>query len=46
MAESSEQVLLTFPVAWKIESYARKRNFASVQDFVRELVRRDIEAEE
>jgi hypothetical protein len=45
MPDVSEQVLVTFPIGWKIEAHSKKRNFGSVQDMIRELVRRDIEAE-
>ena len=35
---------MTVPIAWKLDKHATKnRKFASVQDFIRELVRRDIE---
>jgi Arc/MetJ-type ribon-helix-helix transcriptional regulator len=40
----SESFLVTVPMEWKLEKYATdKRRFPSVQDFIRELVRRDIE---
>lgn len=43
MAGDSESFLVTFPVDWDIKEHAeRKRKFPSVQDLVRELVRRDI----
>ncbi|MFA4946598.1 MAG: hypothetical protein WC607_03635 [Candidatus Micrarchaeia archaeon] len=36
---------MTFPVDWDIKAYAeKKRKFPSVQDFIRELTRRDMEA--
>jgi len=39
----SESFLVTFPVDWDIKGHAeKKRLFSSVQDFIRELVRRDI----
>ena len=41
----SESFLLTVPVDWNLNSYAtEKRKFGSIQDYVRELIRRDIEA--
>ena len=43
MAGDSESFLVTFPVDWNIKDHAeKKRKFPSVQDLVRELVRRDI----
>lgn len=43
MAES-ESFLITFPGEWKVENHStKKRKFPSIQDFVRELVRRDME---
>ncbi len=40
----SEQFLVTVPGEWKLEGHAtKKRKFPSVQDFIRELIRRDIE---
>ncbi len=46
MAES-ESFLITFPGEWKVENHAtKKRKFPSIQDFVRELVRRDMETME
>ena len=43
MAES-QSFLVTIPQEWNTEEYAIKtRKFTSVQDFVRELIRRDIE---
>ena len=43
MAES-QSFLVTIPQEWNVEDYATKtRKFTSVQDFVRELIRRDIE---
>lgn len=39
----SESFLVTFPTDWDIKGHAeKKRLFSSVQDFIRELVRRDI----
>ncbi len=41
----SESFLLTVPVDWNLNIYATdKRKFGSIQDYVRELIRRDIEA--
>lgn len=41
----SESFLVTVPGEWKLEKHAvDKRKFSSVQDFIRELIRRDIEA--
>jgi hypothetical protein len=41
----SESFLLTVPADWNLQSYAtEKRKFGSIQDYVRELIRRDIEA--
>jgi hypothetical protein len=45
ISDESEQVIVTVPIAWKIEAHSKKRNFAKVQDMIRELIRRDIEAE-
>ncbi len=43
----SESFLVTVPADWSLEKYATsKRKFPSIQDYVRELVRRDIEAYE
>lgn len=40
----SESFLVTVPGEWNLESYSiDKRKFPSVQDYIRELVRRDIE---
>ena len=40
----SESFLVTVPGEWDLEHYAiEKRKFPSVQDYIRELVRRDIE---
>ena len=40
----SESFLVTVPGDWELGEYAtEKRKFPSVQDFIRELVRRDIE---
>ncbi|MEM0475543.1 MAG: hypothetical protein QW343_01990 [Candidatus Norongarragalinales archaeon] len=41
----SESYLVTVPGEWNLENHAvRNRKFPSVQDFIRELVRRDMEA--
>ncbi len=43
----SESFLVTVPADWKLGDYtSTRRKFPSVQDYVRELVRRDIEAYE
>lgn len=43
----SQSFLVTVPIEWNLENYAKDvRKFPSVQDFIRELVRRDIEAYE
>ncbi len=43
----SESFLVTIPGEWKLEDYATiKRKFPSIQDYIRELIRRDIEAYE
>ena len=43
----SESFLVTIPGEWKLEEYATtKRKFPSIQDYMRELIRRDIEAYE
>lgn len=40
----SESFLVTVPVDWDLKEFAEeKRKYPSVQDFIRELVRRDIE---
>ena len=40
----SQSFLVTIPQEWNVDDYATKtRKFTSVQDFVRELIRRDIE---
>jgi len=40
----SDSFLVTFPGDWELESYSiNKRKFPSVQDYIRELIRRDIE---
>ena len=40
----SESFLVTVPIDWKLEKHATdKRKHPSVQDFIRELIRRDIE---
>jgi len=47
MAGDSEQFMVTVPADWDLNTYATaRRKFPSVQDFIRELVRRDIEAYE
>jgi hypothetical protein len=46
MAES-QSFLVTVPAVWSLEEYSKdKRKFSSVQDYIREIVRRDIEAYE
>jgi hypothetical protein len=41
--QDSETIPVTFPKAWDVKAFAVKaRNFSSVQDFVRELVRLDV----
>ncbi len=43
----SESFLVTIPTDWALGDYATsKRKFPSIQDYVRELIRRDIEAYE
>jgi len=43
LAGDSESFLVTFPTDWEIKDHAeKKRKFPSVQDLIRELVRRDI----
>ena len=45
MPGESESYLVTVPSDWSLENHAvSKRKFPSVQDFIRELVRRDMEA--
>ena len=45
MASDSESFLVTVPLDWKLKEHAEeKRKFPSVQDFIREFIRRDIEA--
>ena len=40
----SESFLVTVPRDWKLEKHATdKRKFSSIQEFIRELIRRDIE---
>ncbi len=47
MASDSESFLVTVPSDWDLTKYATGvKKFSSVQDFIRELVRRDIEAYE
>ncbi|MGB9577455.1 MAG: hypothetical protein ACP5O3_03580 [Candidatus Micrarchaeia archaeon] len=44
MPSDSDQFMVTFPADWNLEEYATaRRKFPSVQDLIRELVRRDIE---
>ena len=44
MASDSESFLVTIPRAWSLKKHATKnRKFSSVQEFIRELIRRDIE---
>lgn len=41
----SESFLVTVPLDWDLKEHAESnRKFPSVQDFIRELIRRDIEA--
>ncbi len=41
----SESFLLTVPSDWDLNIYAtERRKFGNVQDYIRELIRRDIEA--
>ncbi len=43
----SQSFLVTVPAEWSLEEYSKEtRKFSSVQDYIRELVRRDIEAYE
>jgi len=45
MSGDSEQFMVTVPSDWNLGEYATsKKKFPSIQDFIRELVRRDIEA--
>ena len=45
MGADSESFLVTVPLDWDLREHAEgKRKFPSVQDFIRELIRRDIEA--
>jgi len=45
MPGDSEQFMVTVPLDWNLGEYATsKKKFPSIQDFIRELVRRDIEA--
>ncbi len=40
----SQSFLVTIPGEWEVEEYAKdKRKFPSVQDYIRELIRRDME---
>jgi hypothetical protein len=44
MPNESQSFLVTVPGDWDLEAYAKdKRKFPSVQDYIRELMRRDIE---
>ncbi|MFH1056926.1 MAG: hypothetical protein V1717_03985 [Candidatus Micrarchaeota archaeon] len=44
MGSDSESFLVTVPLDWALKEHAEeKRKFPSVQDFIRELIRRDIE---
>ncbi|MFH0835684.1 MAG: hypothetical protein V1834_00805 [Candidatus Micrarchaeota archaeon] len=44
MAADSESFLVTIPIAWSLKDHATEnRKFSSVQEFIRELIRRDIE---
>ncbi|NUN11726.1 hypothetical protein HUU53_03715 [Candidatus Micrarchaeota archaeon] len=44
MGSESESFLVTVPKDWEIQEFAvDKRKFPSVQDLIRELIRRDIE---
>ncbi|MEM4255035.1 MAG: hypothetical protein QXR53_01765 [Candidatus Norongarragalinales archaeon] len=45
MGADSESFLVTVPLDWDLKDHAEgKRKFPSVQDFIRELIRRDIES--
>ncbi|MFH1779846.1 MAG: hypothetical protein ABH803_01735 [Candidatus Micrarchaeota archaeon] len=45
MGSDSESFLVTVPIDWNLQDFAKeKRKFPSVQDFIRELIRRDIES--
>ena len=47
MSSESEQFMVTVPTDWNLEKYCtEKRKFPSVQDFIREVVRREIETYE
>lgn len=40
----SQSFMITVPQDWELEEYAKeKRKFPSIQDYIRELIRRDIE---
>ena len=44
MGSDSESFLVTVPLDWDLKEHAEeKRKFPSVQDLIRELIRRDIE---
>ena len=43
MGEKTEQYLVTIPEVWDIKEYASSRKFHNVQDFIREIIRREIE---
>lgn len=43
----SQSFMVTVPGDWEVEKHAiDKKKFASVQDYIRELIRRDMEAHE
>ncbi|GEM_PF-1693319 len=45
MGADSESFLVTVPLDWDLKEHAEaKRKFPSVQDLIRELIRRDIES--
>ena len=47
MGSDSESFLVTVPADWDLTKYTTGvKKFSSVQDFIRELIRRDIEAYE
>ena len=44
LGSDSESFLVTVPLDWELKQHAEeKRKFPSVQDLIRELIRRDIE---
>ena len=44
MTSDSESFLVTVPTSWDLQPHSmRNRKFPNVQDFIRELIRRDIE---